>query len=92
MKKLSLALGLFLAAPAVAADMNLSKDMLAALSAAIVAEGYNCPEAKYARSEGQDAYGNVMRIYCGAAGSPETFAQYRLTIKPDESYAIAVWQ
>lgn len=86
------ALALSVTVAADAGEMALAPEMLDQLAGAIAAEGFNCPAAKYALSEGDDAYGKVMRIYCGAEdGTTDSFASFRFTIKPDESYTVAVW-
>jgi hypothetical protein len=43
--------------------------LVRALGASIRASGFNCPEAKLAYREGEDAIGHVTKVYCGPKGT-----------------------
>lgn len=65
-----------------------------AMARAIAGAGYNCPAAKLAFSEGQDALGTVMQVYCGPAGRQGAYpdARFRVTARPNGQILVRPWQ
>jgi hypothetical protein len=43
--------------------------------------GYNCPDVKLIHKEGPDAYGNVVKVWCGPAGQSGVYEKlvFRVT-------------
>lgn len=71
-------------APAAAGEIRLDESMRSTLGAVIRAAGYNCPAAKLAYGEGEDAIGSVLQVYCGPAGAAGVYekAVFRVTFRP----------
>ena len=51
----------------------------------IKANGFNCPAAKLVYKEGPDAFGNVLKVWCGPAETKAIYekAVFRVTFRPD---------
>ena len=51
----------------------------------IKALGFNCPAAKLVYKEGPDAFGNVLKVWCGPADTKGIYekAVFRVTFRPN---------
>ena len=75
-------------------EIKMDKQMQAAATEAIRIWGYNCPLAKMAFAQGADAYGDVVKVYCGPADRPGVYekAVFRVTFTPDGKVTVTPWK
>lgn len=66
----------------------------AELADAIRAAGFHCPRAALAVGKGADAYGDVVKVWCGPADRDGVYenAVFRVTFLPDRRLKIAAWR
>ena len=74
-------------------ETKMSPKVVASVTAAIRAAGYNCPLAKVAFFYGYGAYGTVTKIYCGPLNQPGVYekAAFRVVIHPNNSARVKPW-
>lgn len=75
-------------------EIELTAAMKHEVGSVIRQSGYNCPEPKLAFAEGEDAYGTVIKVYCGPAGQSGVYqkAVFRFTFTPDDRIIVMPWK
>ena len=81
-------------AAAWAPELPLSPDEQRSLTAQIQEFGYNCPLAKIAWAKGEDAYGTVIKVFCGPTDREGTYSRavFRLTFLPNGEISVMPWR
>ena len=75
-------------------EIILSPDEVDLLTSVIQKTGYNCPLAKLAWGKGVDAYGTVIKVYCGPQDQDVIYkrAVFRFTRLPNEAISVVPWR
>jgi len=70
--------------PTVSRALDVSEDLARELSMIIQMKRYKCPLAKQAYKRGTDAYGDVIKVYCGPKTQDGIYenAVFRVTFTP----------
>lgn len=91
---LAAALAALIVSPALAAEIELTANMVKDTTGLIKMAGYNCPIVKMASAKPASARGNVVKVWCGPDdGTDNVFAefQYRVTFRADGGFDVAEW-
>ncbi len=72
-------------------ELSLTQQQRREFASLIEGMGFNCPMAKLAFSEGEDAFGTAMKVYCGPADREGVYekAVFRVTARPNGSWIVA---
>jgi len=64
--------------------LSLSASLVTELTSIIQMNGYNCPLVKQAYKRGNDAFGDVIKVYCGPKAQDGVYknAVFRITFTP----------
>ena len=64
--------------------LSLSASLVTELTSIIQMNGYNCPLVKQAYKRGNDAFGDVIKVYCGPKTQDGVYknAVFRITFTP----------
>ena len=74
-------------------EIKMSPEVVASVTAAIRAAGYDCPLAKIAFPKGDGAYGRLTKVYCGPLNQAGVYAKaaFRVAIHPNNSVKVKPW-
>lgn len=76
-------------------EIRLTPENTSVYGGLIRGRGYNCPEPKLLFAQGADAYGDVVKVYCGPSDREGVYenAVFRVTFRPNNIIAlVAPWK
>lgn len=77
-----------------AAEMKLKPAERDLMTAVIQKFGYNCLRAKIALPQGPDAYGDVLKVWCGPRDRDGIYRNtvFRVTLRPNNTMMVVPWR
>ena len=93
-RQVLIAIGVLYSVTVSAAEMKLTPDDQRLITAQIQDFGYNCPLAKMAWAKGEDAYGTVIKVFCGPRDRDGVYehAVFRFTFLPNNKISVVPWR
>jgi len=79
--------------PPAKSDRIVDQDMLDTITKLIKTFGFNCPAAKLVFKQGPDAFGDVLKVWCGPAEVSGVYekAVFRVTFRPNNLPNVRPW-
>jgi hypothetical protein len=79
--------------PSAKLDQIVDPAMLDTITKLIMTFGLNCPAAKLVYKQGPDAFGDVLKVWCGPVGIGGVYekAVFRVTFRPNDLPSVRPW-